>query len=112
MLTDPAALGLIPSITKNILEQKIVDVDEVNQWHCLEEIGQWLENVGQTHLILAIGRQLWARYLEGDRIPTKIGTSQVKIGKHFYIDHRGEIEIGMTWKKIGSGRGSRDCNRD
>ena len=56
MLTDPAALGLIPSITKNIFEEKIVDVDEVNQWHCLEEIGQRLENVDQTHLILAIGK--------------------------------------------------------
>ena len=59
-------------------------------------------------------KQLWARYLEGDKIPTKIGTSRVEIevGEHFYLDHWGEIEIGMTWKKIGSGRGSRDCNRD
>ena len=32
--------------------EKTVDVSEVNQWRCLEESGQWLENVDQTHLVL------------------------------------------------------------
>ena len=45
LLPDPAALGSIPSITKNISEEKNVDVAEVNQRHGMEERGQWLENV-------------------------------------------------------------------
>ena len=31
----------------------MLDVAEVNQQCCLEESGQWLENVGWTHLVLA-----------------------------------------------------------
>ena len=54
MLPDPAASSLIPSIPQKIRD-KIVDVAEVNQWNCLEEGGQWLENVDQTHLVLASG---------------------------------------------------------
>ena len=38
------------------LEVNIVNVAEVNQWPCLEESGQWLENVDQTHLILTSGK--------------------------------------------------------
>ena len=33
--------------------KKYVHVAEVNQQRCLEESGQWLENVDQTHLELA-----------------------------------------------------------
>ena len=33
-----------------------VNVAEVNQWRCLEESGQLLENVDQTHLVLSSGR--------------------------------------------------------
>ena len=40
----------IPSIPKNS-EEKIVEVAKVNQWRCLEESGQLLENVDQTHLV-------------------------------------------------------------
>ena len=32
---------------------KIVDVAELNEWHCLKESEQWLENVDRTHLVLA-----------------------------------------------------------
>ena len=46
-------LGSIPSVPKKFSEEKIVDVAEVNQWRCLEESGLWLENVDQTHLVLA-----------------------------------------------------------
>ena len=35
---------------------KIVSVAEFNQWRCLEESGQWLENVNRTHLVLACGK--------------------------------------------------------
>ena len=34
----------------------IVDVAEVNQWRRYEENGQWLENVDQTHVVLASGK--------------------------------------------------------
>ena len=50
LLLDPAAPG---SITGRVSGGKIVDGAEVNQRRCLEESGQWLDNVDQTHLILA-----------------------------------------------------------
>ena len=34
----------------------MIYVDEFNQQLWLEESGQWLENVDQTHLILASGK--------------------------------------------------------
>ena len=55
MLPDPAAPGLIPSIPQNFTEENIVNVAEVNQQRCIEESGQRLENVDQTHLVLASG---------------------------------------------------------
>ena len=30
----------------------MINVAEVNQWRWLEESGQWLENVYQSHLVL------------------------------------------------------------
>ena len=73
-----------------------------------------IQTFPRSHEVHNAGQQLWARYLEGDKIPTKIGTRRVEIeiGEHFYLDHRGEIEIGVTWKKIRSDRGSQDCNKD
>ena len=56
LLPDPASSGLIPSIPPKCLDEKIVNFAEVNQWHCLEESGQWLKNVNQTHLVLACGK--------------------------------------------------------
>ena len=56
MLLDPGAPGLIPSVPKIFSEEKIVDVAEVNQRHCLEESGHWLEKVDQTHLEVASGK--------------------------------------------------------
>ena len=38
------------------LEEKIIDVAEINPWHCLEESGQWLENLDQTHIMLHSGK--------------------------------------------------------
>ena len=42
-----------PRIPRILEEEKIVDVAEVNQWRCLEESREWIENVDQTHLVLA-----------------------------------------------------------
>ena len=39
LLPDPAAPGLITSVSKNVSEEKIVDIAEVNQWRCSEESG-------------------------------------------------------------------------
>ena len=35
---------------------EIIDVAEVNQWRCLEESGQWLENADPSHQIVASGK--------------------------------------------------------
>ena len=51
LVTHSGAPGLVPGVPS-----KIVDVAEVNQWCCLEESGQWLENVDQTHLVVASGK--------------------------------------------------------
>ena len=56
LLPDPAATSLIPSIPDIFSEEKIVDVAEAYQRRCLEESGQWLENVDQTHLVVASGK--------------------------------------------------------
>ena len=32
---------------------KIVDVTEFNQWHSVEDIRKWLENVDPTNIVLA-----------------------------------------------------------
>ena len=56
LLSDPAATGLIPNIPEIFSVEKIVDVAEVNQWCCLEESEQWLENVDRAHLVLASGK--------------------------------------------------------
>ena len=55
LLPDPAAQGSFLAFPKNF-RGKIVYVAEVNNWHCLEKIGQWLENVDQTLLVLASGK--------------------------------------------------------
>ena len=43
---------------KNYFRGKNIDFAEVNQLRWLEESGQWLENVDQTHLILASGKSV------------------------------------------------------
>ena len=52
LITDPTTLGSIPIIPQKNSEETIVQV-EVNVWHCLEESGQWLENIDQTHQVVA-----------------------------------------------------------
>ena len=42
--------------SQKISEEKIIDVVEVNQQHCLETSGQCLENVDRTHLEQASGK--------------------------------------------------------
>ena len=56
LASDPPALGSISDIPQKIFRGKIVDVAEVNQRHCLEESGLWLENVDRTHLVLTSGK--------------------------------------------------------
>ena len=56
LLPDPVAPGLIPGIPEILSDEKIVDYVEVNQQWCLEERGQWLDNVGWTYLVLVNGK--------------------------------------------------------
>ena len=58
LLPNPAVLGLIPCVPRIFSEEKIINVAEVNHWHWLEERVQCLENVDQTHLVPASGRQV------------------------------------------------------
>ena len=37
-------------------QKNVIDVAEFNQWRWLEVCGQWLENVDQSHLVLASGK--------------------------------------------------------
>ena len=55
LASHPAAQGSVPSIPK-IFQRPNFDVAEVNQWHWLEESGQWLGKVDQTHLEPASGK--------------------------------------------------------
>ena len=54
--TFPAAPCSIPSVADFFSEEKMVDVVEVNEQCWLEESEQWLENVDQTHRVLASGK--------------------------------------------------------
>ena len=56
--SDPAAPGLIPCILKKFSGEKLWNFNEVYQRRCLEESGQWLENVDQTQLDLTSGKPL------------------------------------------------------
>ena len=42
--------------SRKFFRGKIINVAQVNQQRCLEESGQWLENVDQTHLVLGSGK--------------------------------------------------------
>ena len=44
--------------------EKIVDVAEVHRRY-LEESGQWLENVYQTHLVQASGKPVLQKFIKG-----------------------------------------------
>ena len=50
-----AAPGSITSIPI-FFRRKIIDVAEVNQRSWFEKLGQWLENVDLTHLVLVNGK--------------------------------------------------------
>ena len=49
----PSCAGFDSQCCQKNSEEKIVDDAELNQWPCLEESGQWFENVDRTHLALA-----------------------------------------------------------
>ena len=67
LLLSPAAPGSSHSIPKKLSEEKMVEGAAVHQRRCLEESGQWLENVNRTHLVLAsskllLKKLLWLRF--------------------------------------------------
>ena len=47
---------------KEFQKKIIVNVAEVNQWPCIEESGQWLQNVDQTSVTLASGKLVLKKY--------------------------------------------------
>ena len=52
----PSSPGFNSHRSQNFCRGKVTVVAEVNQWHWLEESGQWLENVDWTRLVLARGK--------------------------------------------------------
>ena len=54
--SHPAALGLTPNSPEFFQRKKIINAAKVFQRPWLEESGQWLENVDQTHLVLYNGK--------------------------------------------------------
>ena len=56
LASRPNYPGFDSQLSKKNFTGKNVNVAEVNQWRCLEESGQWLEDVAQTHLVLASGK--------------------------------------------------------
>ena len=71
LASRPAALGLTPSFPKKFSGEKIVDVAEDNQQGCLQDCGQWLENVDWAHLVLYSGKAV----LKNDSIMLKLERS-------------------------------------
>ena len=65
MLLTPAAPGSILVFPKKF-RGKIIHVSVVNQRLRLKESGQWVGNVDQTHLVMAIGKTV----LEKKELPT------------------------------------------
>ena len=56
LASRPSCIGFDSQRSQKKFRGTIVDVPEVNQWHCLEESGQWLENVNRTHLVVGSGK--------------------------------------------------------
>ena len=56
LASRPNYPGFDSQLSQKNFRGKNVNVAEVNQWPCLEESEQWLENVAQTHLVLASGQ--------------------------------------------------------
>ena len=65
LLLNSAVLGSIFSIPEFFQRNKLVHVAEVNQRHCLEESGQWLENVDRTHQVPYSGELVIQKELPG-----------------------------------------------
>ena len=82
LLPDPAAPGAIPSVSNKFSEEKIVDVVEVSQQSCLEESGQWLENIEWNRLVQASGKLVLQKNLvlawQASNLPSR-GTNLGKL---------------------------------
>ena len=48
---------LIPAFPKMFQRKNFIPLAEVNRWRLLKESVEWPENVDQSHLVLASGRQ-------------------------------------------------------
>ena len=56
LASRPSCPGFDSQHSQICFEEKNVDAVEVNQLRNLEESGQWLENVDQTHMLLGSGK--------------------------------------------------------
>ena len=65
-----------PVFPKKIFRGKIINDAEVTQQRWLEESGQWLENVHQTHLVLASGKPVLQKTMCSDCQSSKVTSWQ------------------------------------
>ena len=64
MVSTLAYPGSILIVPETFSDEKIVDVAGVNHRRCFEESGQWHENVGRTHLVLASGKLVLQKLID------------------------------------------------
>ena len=72
LASGPRCPGFDSQCPKFFSEEKIINVAEVDQQRCLEESGQWLENVDQSHLVLASGNLVLQKmsHLQATKLPS------------------------------------------
>ena len=72
LASGPRCPGFDSQCYQIFSEEKIIIVAEVDQQRCLEESGQWLENVDQSHLVLAMGSLVLQNtsHLQATKLPS------------------------------------------
>ena len=58
LASGPSCPGFNSQHSQKNSQEQIVDVAEVNQWRWLEESGQWIKSVDQTHQVYLAGGKL------------------------------------------------------
>ena len=72
LASGPRCPGFDSQCSQFFSEEKIIIVAEVDQQRWLEESGPWLENVDQSHLVLARGNLVLQKtsHLQATKLPS------------------------------------------
>ena len=79
LASEPSCPGFDSKHSQKNFRGEIINVAEVNQWCCLEESGQLLENDDPTCLVLAGGKPVLQKRLEPH---SAMLTTKKEIGKN------------------------------